>query len=82
MSHKAQVLFRRVPVLSALFMEVLTRGFLTSVLNVSYTYALREAITDDAERAGYSGIVSLCVSSYFIYFLWSYKNFQRTQFFE
>jgi len=48
-------LFSRVPTLSALFCEVITCGFLSSLLNFMFVFQLKETIPEDFMRAGYSG---------------------------
>jgi ATP/ADP translocase len=53
---KASQLFRRVPVLKALFLEILASQGLATVLNVCFVAALAEAIPEDNERAGWVGV--------------------------
>lgn len=53
---KAKHLFARVPVLWALFLEILASQGLATVLNVCFVARLGTAIPDDSERAGYVGI--------------------------
>jgi ATP/ADP translocase len=53
---KATHLFARVPVLWALFLEILASQGLATVLNVCFVARLGTAIPDDSERAGYVGI--------------------------
>jgi hypothetical protein len=53
--QQARVLFRRVPVLGALFLEVVFSQFLSSLVNFIYLYKLKSTITDDEMRAGWSG---------------------------
>lgn len=52
---QAHSLFLRVPVLGALFVEVIVSQCLSSLVNYIYLYKLKVAITDDAHRAGWSG---------------------------
>lgn len=53
--QQARVLFRRVPVLGALFLEVIFSQCLSSLVNFIYLYKLKSTITDDDMRAGWSG---------------------------
>ena len=53
--QQAYSLFRRVPVLGVLFVEVVVSQCLSSLVNYIYLYKLKVAITDDALRAGWSG---------------------------
>ncbi|GKY94094.1 hypothetical protein MPSEU_000375800 [Mayamaea pseudoterrestris] len=53
---KALHLFARVPVLGALFMEILASQGLATVLNVIFVSRLESAIPNDSERAGYVGM--------------------------
>ena len=53
--HQARTLFRRVPVLGALFIEVIISQCLSSLVNYIYLYKLKATIADDAMRAGWSG---------------------------
>ena len=55
---KASKLFRRVPVLKALFMEILAGQGLATLLNVCFVTKLSETLPDDSERAGWMGKVS------------------------
>lgn len=52
---KAAKLFARVPVLWALFMEILASQGLTTVLNVCFVQRLETAFPGDEERAGWVG---------------------------
>jgi ATP/ADP translocase len=52
---KAQRLFQRVPVLSALFYEILASQGLTTLLNLCFVSCLGMAIPNDDDRAGYVG---------------------------
>ena len=52
---KARTLFRRVPILGALFLEVLLCQSLSSLLNFVFLVKTKEAIPNDEERAGWSG---------------------------
>lgn len=54
--QKASSLFQRVPVLKALFMEILASQGLATVLNVVFVARLGTAIPDDTERAGWVGV--------------------------
>ena len=54
--HKASHLFQRVPVLWALFMEILASQGLSTLLNVCFVARLGSAIPDDTKRAGWVGI--------------------------
>jgi TLC ATP/ADP transporter len=53
---KATQLFKRVPVLKALFLEILASQGLATVLNVCFVAALGEAIPEDTKRAGWVGV--------------------------
>lgn len=53
--QQAYALFQRVPVLGALFLEVIVSQCLSSLVNFIYLYKLKSTITDDAMRAGWSG---------------------------
>jgi ATP/ADP translocase len=53
---KANHLFARVPVLWALFLEILASQGLATVLNVCFVSRLSTAIPDDSDRAGWVGI--------------------------
>ena len=53
--HSANTLFRKIPVLGALFLEVVVSQSLSSLVNFIYLYKLKSTITDDAMRAGWSG---------------------------
>ncbi|KAL7542137.1 hypothetical protein ACHAXR_011539 [Thalassiosira sp. AJA248-18] len=53
--QQAYALFQRVPVLGALFLEVIASQCLSSLVNFIYLYKLKSTITDDAVRAGWSG---------------------------
>jgi ATP/ADP translocase len=53
---KATHLFARVPVLWALFLEILASQGLATVLNVCFVARLATAIPDDSDRAGWVGI--------------------------
>jgi len=55
MFKQASDLFKRVPVLGALFLEILACQGLSTILNVCYVSKLSQTITDDRERAGWSG---------------------------
>jgi len=61
---KTTKLFRRVPVLGALFGEILASQGLATVLNICFVACLSSAIPDDGKRAGYVAIffsvVNLC----------------------
>lgn len=52
---KATRLFKRVPVLKALFLEILASQGLATVLNVCFVTSLGSAIPNDDERAGWVG---------------------------
>jgi len=56
--RKATDLFARVPVLKALFIEILASQGVSTILNVAYVTKLSSVIPDDNERAGWSGKVS------------------------
>lgn len=58
---KASALFKRVPILGALFVEVLLCQSLSSLLNFLFLVKTKEAIPGDEERAGWSGKVSSCI---------------------
>ena len=51
----AQRLFKRVPVLRALFLEILASQGLATLLNVCFVKVLATSITDDSSRAGWVG---------------------------
>ena len=53
--QQAYILFQRVPVLGALFIEVILSQCLSSLVNFIYLFTLKSTITDDALRAGWSG---------------------------
>mmetsp|Transcript_20508 Transcript_20508/g.30826 ORF Transcript_20508/g.30826 Transcript_20508/m.30826 type:complete len:490 (+) Transcript_20508:108-1577(+) len=53
--RKASKLFRRVPTLWALFLEVLASQGLATLLNVVFVTKLSSAIPDDEKRAGWMG---------------------------
>jgi len=53
--RKTRDMFHRVPVLGALFCEVVSFQSLSTVLNVCMVTRLKEAITDDAVRAAWTG---------------------------
>mmetsp|Transcript_8182 Transcript_8182/g.11798 ORF Transcript_8182/g.11798 Transcript_8182/m.11798 type:complete len:554 (-) Transcript_8182:296-1957(-) len=52
---KALDLFRRVPTLGALFCEVLSFQSLSTILNVCFVSKLKSTITNDTERAAWTG---------------------------
>mmetsp|Transcript_1011 Transcript_1011/g.2361 ORF Transcript_1011/g.2361 Transcript_1011/m.2361 type:complete len:493 (-) Transcript_1011:95-1573(-) len=52
---KARALFQRVPILGALFLEVLLCQSLSLLLNFLFLVKTKEAIPADEERAGWSG---------------------------
>lgn len=54
--EKATKLFARVPVLGALFTEILASQGLATVLNICFVASLSEAIPNDAKRAGFVGV--------------------------
>lgn len=53
------ILFKRVPILRAMFFEVILSQCLSSVLNFHFMVKVKETILDDEERAGWTGSVSL-----------------------
>ena len=53
--EKARRLFQRVPVLKALFLEILSSQGLATLLNVCFVQRLATAIPSDDERAGWLG---------------------------
>lgn len=53
--QQAYSLFQRVPVLGALFFEVIVSQCLSSLVNFIYLFTLKSTIVDDALRAGWSG---------------------------
>jgi hypothetical protein len=57
--RKATDLFGRVPVLKALFIEILASQGVSTILNVAYVTKLTSVIPDDKERAGWSGKVCI-----------------------
>lgn len=48
-------LFQRVPILKAMFFEVILSQCLSSLLNFQFMVTVKDAITDDEERAGWTG---------------------------
>lgn len=65
---KASALFGRVPVLKALFMEILAGQGLATLLNVCFVTKLSESLPDDTVRAGWMGkffasinVVAMCL---------------------
>lgn len=52
----ARQLFSRVPILNALFMEILASQGLATVLNVCFVSRLESAIPNDSQRAGWVGV--------------------------
>lgn len=65
---KASALFGRVPVLKALFMEILAGQGLATLLNVLFVTKLSESLPDDTVRAGWMGkffasinVVAMCL---------------------
>ena len=58
MFRKAILLFARVPVLGALFWEVISFQSLSTILNVCFVTKLKDAVTDDSDRAAWMGQVS------------------------
>jgi len=54
--EKANQLFKRVPVLGALFVEILASQGLATLLNVCFVARLGSAIPDDTKRAGWVGV--------------------------
>ena len=65
---KARTLFQRVPVLGALFLEVLLCQSLSSLLNFIFLVKTKEGIPGDEERAGWSGKVSCGCDSIELHF--------------
>lgn len=55
MVEKATKLFARVPVLRALFLEILSSQGLATLLNVCFVQSLGKSISDDTVRAGWIG---------------------------
>jgi ATP/ADP translocase len=55
MVDSARKLFKRVPVLRALFFEILASQGLATLLNVCFVQSLGKSIPDDTERAGWVG---------------------------
>ena len=55
MVQKASILFQRVPVLKALFREILIGQGLATLLNVCFVTKLSQSIPDDSYRAGWMG---------------------------
>ena len=53
--ERARTLFARVPVLKALFLEILASQGLATLLNVCFVSSLGSSITDDTVRAGWVG---------------------------
>ena len=74
--RKAAELFARVPVLKALFIEILASQGVSTILNVAYVTKLSSVIPDDKERAGWSGKVSSDIYAIlFTYDLEAYATF-------
>lgn len=68
MVEKATNLFARVPVLRALFLEILSSQGLATLLNVCFVQSLAVSIPDDTVRAGWVGnfyalinLISMCL---------------------
>jgi hypothetical protein len=57
-------LFRRVPILRAMFVEVILSQCLSSVLNFQFMVKVKEAIIDDEDRASWTGKVSNVVRQF------------------
>lgn len=74
--RKAADLFARVPVLKALFIEILASQGVSTILNVAYVTKLSSVIPDDKERAGWSGKVSSDIMR--CYLLVSWKHMLRS----
>ena len=55
---KASNVFSRVPVLKALFIEILACQGLSTLLNVCFVTVLKAEVPNDDERAGWMGKVS------------------------
>jgi ATP/ADP translocase len=53
--QKAAELFRRVPVLKGLFLEILAGQGLSTLLNVCFVTKLSQTLPDDGKRAGWMG---------------------------
>mmetsp|Transcript_15480 Transcript_15480/g.37129 ORF Transcript_15480/g.37129 Transcript_15480/m.37129 type:complete len:588 (+) Transcript_15480:325-2088(+) len=53
--QQATALFQRVPVLGALFLEVIVSQCLSSLVNFIYLSKLKSTVIDDAMRAGWAG---------------------------
>lgn len=63
-------LFKRVPILGALFCEVILSQCLSSLLNFQFMVKVKEEILDDEIRAGWTGSVSIvCCGTYLDYLL-------------
>lgn len=60
--REALDLFKRVPMLGAMFMEVISFQSLSTILNVCFVTRLKEAVTSDAERAAWTGQFYACVN--------------------
>lgn len=58
LSVKAADLFHRVPTLKALFYEVISFQSLSTILNTCFVGQLKRVVTNDAERAAFTGKVS------------------------
>jgi hypothetical protein len=56
-------LFRRVPILRAMFIEVILSQCLSSVLNFQFMVKVKEAIVNDEDRASWTGKVSELISA-------------------
>ena len=57
-------LFTRVPILGALFCEVILSQCLSSLLNFQFMVKVKETILDDEIRAGWTGSVSIVYSQF------------------
>jgi len=55
LAKKARSLFDRVPALKALFFEILSFQSMTTILNVCFVSKLKSTITNDEERAAWTG---------------------------
>lgn len=68
-------LFQRVPVLGAMFCEVIVAQCLSSLLNFQFVTEVKNSIINDEDRAGFTGNVSniliecISISNHSLFFL-------------
>ena len=77
MIRTSMKLFQRVPVIGAMFCEVLVAQCLSSLLNFHFVTEVKNEILNDELRAGFTGKVSFhlfFLSSFFFQFLFNFKT--------